>query len=83
MVTKSALAYYVAKGRIKNIRQKIYAVVPPNQSVENILIDPDLVAGKVTQDTVSGYHSALELLGVNYSSFVQLTYITQQKSKSL
>lgn len=78
---KAALAYYVKLGRIKIIRRKLYAVVPPNQSVDSVLIDPYLVAGKVTEDAVIGYHSALELLGVAYSSFGQLTYITQQKSK--
>jgi len=79
---KAALAYYVGLGRIKIIRRKLYAVVPLNQSVDSVLIDPYLVAGKVTEDAVIGYHSALELLGVAYSSFGQLTYITQQKSKS-
>ncbi len=78
---KAALAYYVKFGRIKPIRRKLYAVVPPNQSIDSVLIDPYLVAGKVTEDAVIGYHSALELLGVAYSSFGQLTYITQQKSK--
>ena len=78
---KAALAYYVRLGRIKIIRRKLYAVVPPNQSVDSLLIDPYLVAGKVTEDAIIGYHSALELLGVAYSSFGQLTYVTQQKSK--
>lgn len=78
---KSALAYYVKFGRIKTIRRKLYAVIPPNQTVDTVLIDPYLVAGKVTEDAVIGYHSALELFGVAYSSFGQLTYITQQKSK--
>src|SRR5471030_1813549 len=61
---KAALAYYVKLGRIKIIRRKLYAVVPPNQSVDSVLIDPYLVAAKVTEDAVIGYHSALELLGV-------------------
>jgi len=78
---KMALSYYVKSGRIKPVRRKLYAVVPPNQSVESVSVDPYLVAGKVTQDAVIGYHSALELLGAAYSSFGQLTYITQQKSK--
>ena len=77
----TALAYYTKQGRIKLIRRKLYAVVPPNQSADNMLVDPYLVAGKVTEDAVVGYHSALELLGVAYSSFGQLTYISQQKSK--
>lgn len=79
---KTALAYYVKSGRIKPVRRKLYAVVPPNQLSDNVLIDPWLIAGKVTEDAIIGYHSALELLGVAYSSFGQLTYITQQKSKS-
>lgn len=78
---KGALAYYAKIGRIKPIRRKLYVVVPPNQSADSVLIDPYLVAGKVTEDAIIGYHSALELLGVAYSSFGQLTYITLQKSK--
>lgn len=77
----TALTYYIRQGRIKPIRRKLYAVVPPNQSVDNVLIDPYLIAGKVTEDAIIGYHSALELLGAAYSSFGQLTYISQQKSK--
>lgn len=73
---------YVKLGRIKPIRRKLYAVVPPNQSPDNVMIDPYLVAGLATDDAIIGYHSALELMGVAYSSFGQLTYITQQKSKS-
>ncbi|WP_133128640.1 type IV toxin-antitoxin system AbiEi family antitoxin domain-containing protein [Legionella nagasakiensis] len=77
----TALTYYAKSGRIKPIRRKLYAVVPPNQSVDSVSVDPYLVAGKATQDAVIGYHSALELLGVAYSSFGQLTYVTEQKSK--
>lgn len=77
----TALTYYVKSGRIKPIRRKLYAVVPPNQSIASVSVDPYLVAGKATQDAVIAYHSALELLGAAYSSFGQLTYITQQKSK--
>jgi predicted transcriptional regulator of viral defense system len=77
----TALTYYAKSGQIKPIRRKLYAVIPPNQTADSVLIDPYLVAGKATEDAVIGYHSALELLGVAYSSFGQLTYITQQKSK--
>lgn len=79
---KMTLSYYVKHGRIKPIRRKLYAVVPPNQTVDSVLVDPYLIAGKVTEDAIVGYHSALELLGAAYSSFGQLTYITKQKSKS-
>ncbi|MDF1827024.1 MAG: hypothetical protein P1U39_01955 [Legionellaceae bacterium] len=77
----TALTYYTKQGRIKPIRRKLYAVVPPNQSKDSVLIDPYLIAGKVTDDAVLSHHAALELLGAAYSSFGQLTYLTQQKSK--
>lgn len=77
----TALTYYANSGQIKPIRRKLYAVIPPNQTPDRVLVDPYLVAGKATDDAIIGYHSALELLGVAYSSFGQLTYITQQKSK--
>jgi len=78
----TSLAYYTKLGRIKPIRRKLYAVIPPNQTADSAFIDSYLIAGKVTVDAVIAYHSALELFGVAYSSFGQLTYITQQKSKS-
>ena len=84
-VTKSisvntALMYYVKSGRIKSIRRKLYAVVPPDQSRDDVMVDPYLIAGKATDDAIISYHSALELMGVAYSSFGQLTYVTKQKS---
>jgi len=77
----TALRYYLKVGQIKRVRRKLYAVVPPNQSPKNVSIDPYLIAGKVTEDAVLGYHTALELMGMAYSTFGQFTYITVQKSK--
>lgn len=77
----SALAYYVKTGKLKQIRRHIYAVILPNQTSKGF-VDSYLVAGKATRDSVLAYHTALELLGLAYSSFGQLTYLTQQKSKS-
>lgn len=56
-------------------------VVPPDQSRDDVMVDPYLIAGKATDDAIISYHSALELMGVAYSSFGQLTYVTKQKSK--
>ena len=77
----SALHYYVQKGRVKRIRRKLYAVVPPNETAESLVVDPYLVAGKATEDAVLGYHTALEIMGMAYSSFGQHAYLTAQKSK--
>jgi predicted transcriptional regulator of viral defense system len=85
-ITKSisvntALMYYIKSGRIKSIRRKLYVVVPPDQTPDDVIVDPYLIAGLATDDAIIGYHSALELMGVAYSSFGQLTYVTKQKSK--
>ncbi|MFU8797202.1 MAG: type IV toxin-antitoxin system AbiEi family antitoxin domain-containing protein [Gammaproteobacteria bacterium] len=77
----TALQYYVKSGKIKPVRRKLYAVVPPNQTANNAMIDPYLIASKVIDDAIIGYHSALELMGSAYSSFGQLTYVTARKSK--
>src|SRR3990167_8091898 len=77
----TALRYYVKSGQIKPVRRKLYAVIPPNQSPENVTVDPYLIAGRATEDAVLGHHTALELMGVAYSTFGQFTYITAQKSK--
>ncbi len=77
----TALRYYAKTGKIKPIRRKLYAVIPPNQSPDTVTIDPYLIAGKATDDAILGYHTALELMGLAYSSFGQFTYITTQKSK--
>src|SRR3990167_11175133 len=77
----TALRYYIKAGQIKLIRRELYAVIPPNQTPEDVTIDPYLVAAKATEDAVLGYHSALELIGAAYSTFGQFTYITTQKSR--
>lgn len=79
---KKALLYYKNKGRLINIRRGLYAVIPPNESSESFFIDPYLIAGKATSDSVLSYHSALELHGVAYSVFEQFTFLTKQKIKS-
>lgn len=78
----TALRYFITQGRIKPIRRKLYAAVLPNQTMETLIVDPYLVAGKATEDAVLGYHTALELMGTAYSTFGQFTYLTQHKSKS-
>lgn len=77
----TALRYFITKGRIKPIRRKLYAAVPPNQTAEILEVDPYLVAGKTTEDAVLGYHTALELMGAAYSTFGQFSYLSQLKSK--
>ena len=76
-----ALQYYVKTGRITQIRRKLYAVLPPNQTPATITIDPYLLTGKSALDSILAYHTALELHGVAYSAFNQFNYLSKHKNK--
>lgn len=79
--TRKALLYHTKTGRLLNIRRGIYAVVPPDVTPDQISIDPYLLAGKASKDSVLAYHTALELHGVAYSVFEQFNFLTSQKVK--
>lgn len=72
----SMLAYYRRRGRILPIRRGLYWVVQPGESAERSAVDPFLVAGRMTEDAVLAYHSALEFHGRAYSSFNEVQFQT-------
>lgn len=78
---RKALLYYTKAGRLLNVRRGIYAVVPPDVTPDQVLVDPYLLASQASNDSVLAYHTALELHGVAYSVFEQFTFLTSQKIK--
>ena len=62
------LKYYLKAGRLKPVSRGVYAVVPPEASIDQFQPDPILVAVVVQPDGVLSHHSALELLGVAHST---------------
>jgi predicted transcriptional regulator of viral defense system len=75
------LDYYVRTGRLRRIRSKLYAVVPPDTEVETFTPDPYLVASVAGRGAPLGYHTALELLGVGHSVFSALTVVSDKWAK--
>ncbi len=75
------IQHHLKSGRLFRVRRELYAVIPPNETVDSVSVDPYLIAGKVTHDSVLAFHTALELFGVAYSSFEQFTYLSEQKTK--
>lgn len=75
------IQHHQKSGRLLRIRRELYAVIPPNATAETHPIDPYLIAAKLTEDSILGFHTALELLGVAYSAFEQFTYLTEKKPK--
>ncbi len=64
---EAALAYYTKIGRIKRIRRGLYLTIPVGTSPESEQADPFLLAGKMADDAIVAYQTALALFGKSYS----------------
>jgi predicted transcriptional regulator of viral defense system len=79
--TRNALLkYHRRQGRIVYVRRGLYAVVPPGASPDSSLVDPYLLAAKMTTDAVLGYHTALEFFGRAYSAYTHFYYLSKKRS---
>jgi predicted transcriptional regulator of viral defense system len=76
------LDYYVRSGRLRRLRSKLYAVVPPDTEAEAFTPDPYLVAVVAGRGAPLGYHTALELLGVGHSVFHTVTVVSEKWAKA-
>ena len=74
----SLLAHHRSTGRILRIRRGFYATVPRGSLAENFLVDPYLIAGRINDDAILAYHTAVEIHGRAYTSYEQFTYLTKK-----
>lgn len=80
---KSLLTYYRTQGRILPVRRGLYATVPEDSDPASSVVDPYLIAAKMSEDAVIAYHTALEFHGKSYSVYKRLHYISASKSLPL
>lgn len=80
---KNLLAYYQKSNRIVKIRRGLYLVVPPGSSSEKSPYDAYLIAAKMAEDAVLGYHTALEFHGKAHSVFFHYYCLSVSRSVSL
>ncbi len=71
---RQLLSYYTKNGQLVRIRRGLYAVNPELSRAQSV--DPYLVAAHAAPDAVLGYHTALELHNLAYTTFTELTYLT-------
>lgn len=76
---EALLSYHVKAGNLIRVRRGLYAVVPPGASQESYVVDPYLVAAKLVDDSVIGYHSALAFYGKSYSVIHQFCVLTDTR----
>jgi len=77
---KALLTYYRKQGRVLPVRRGLYAVVPFGSSPDSSPVDLYLLASKMTNDAVLGYHTALEFHGKAYSVYNRFYYLSTQRS---
>jgi len=80
---QALLAYHQKRGRIVGVRRGLYAVVPLGVDPNTCPVDAYLLAGKITEDAVLGYHTALELHGKAYSVFQEFRFLTGRATRPL
>lgn len=78
---KEILAYHLKKQSIFRIRRGLFASIPLSSSgtTESYSVDPYLIAGRISNDSVLAYHTAFDFYGVSYSLYQQIIFMSQQK----
>lgn len=72
---------HLASGRILRIRRGLYAAVPRSVTSEQVVVDPYLIATKLTDDATVAYHAALQFHGKTYSAWRRFHYLTRKRQK--
>lgn len=76
---EALLSYHLKAGNLIRIRRGLFGVIPQGASAESYVVDPYLIAAKLTSDAVIGYHSALAFYGKTYSVTHQFSILTNQR----
>lgn len=72
----SLLNYHENAANILRIRRGFYATVPKGSVQSMHHVNPYLVAGRITDDSVLSYHTALDLHGFAHSVFYRFYFFT-------
>ena len=75
------LAHHVGAGHLLRVRRGIYATVPRGVSPDAAVVDPYLLATRLTADAVVAYHAALQFHGKAYSVSNRFAYRTRQRTR--
>lgn len=77
----SLLRGYVRSGRVVRIRRGLYASVPESTPPEEHVVDPFLLATKLTDDAVVALHAALQFHGNAATLWNRYHYLTRERAR--
>lgn len=72
------LAYHVNKGQLLRIKRGLYAVIPAGVTPVDFPVDPYLLASRMADDAILGYHTALDIHAKSYSVYNQFLFLTER-----
>ncbi len=75
---RKLLNYHHQAGHLVHIRRNLYAVLAGSFEGPRYL-DPYLIGSKAAEDAILGYHTGLELHGLAYTTFNEITYISSRR----
>lgn len=81
---KESLIYHLRKGYAKRIRRGFFVSIPApfRDKIEELELNPYLVAGRVVPNTIIAYHSAFDFHGVSPSPYHQYLFLSEQSMRS-
>lgn len=81
--TNNVLAHHLAAGHLVRVRRGLYATVPRGVRPDAVVVDPYLLATKLTDDAVVAYHAALQYHGKAYSLWNRYAYFTRHRARPM
>lgn len=80
---RTKIKYYRNTKRIGIIKGGLYYTIPIGSNPEKYIVDKFLLASKLGEDSIIGYHSAFELLGFANAIFNTVYYISSRYKRPL
>lgn len=77
----NSLKYYIKKGKVRIIKRGVYYVVPEGRSPEKFKPHSFLVASRLSEKSVLGFHTALDVMGYGHSVFHKFFYYSIQRKR--
>lgn len=78
---RALLAHHIKQGHIVRVRRRLFAAIPFGADSKTYPINPYLIAGFATDDSIIGYHTALSFYNCAYSSSYRFTYLTEHQTQ--
>ncbi|MEJ2293005.1 MAG: hypothetical protein P8Y05_15020 [Deinococcales bacterium] len=81
VTSNNLLAQHVASGRLLRVRKGLYATVRKGQDPRSAMVDPYLLATRLTRDAAVAYHAAMQFHGRAYSMWRRFHFLTAQRTR--